>query len=188
MTCYNCCIIYIHICCIVQVGPEVQKEGDSRRIKRSALMRCCNWIGTLLLEVTKNVLRLISGIWSHWLSSHLGCGATFCSCNIVRSHIQGGLRQGVVTDNINYPLRVLAPDMWRFLDTDNHAAVLWQPVSKVTRVCVRVCLNTSEGGVWWKDDWGDGTWQKTSSPSRCHFERCVMKLARLRAACFSFRL
>lgn len=37
------------------------------------------------------------------------------------------------------------PQTWRFLDTDNHAAVLWQPVSKVTCVCVCVCLNTSKG-------------------------------------------
>lgn len=101
------------------------------------------YIGAAFLQLTKNHLALISGIRSHWLSSHLVCAVAFrllqyCSVSHPRRTQTRCCHWQRKPSSPHSPLQTCGG----FLDTDNQVAVLWQPVSKVMceRVCLCVCL------------------------------------------------
>lgn len=79
-------------------------------------------------ELCDSPITLIPSIRSQWLSSHLDCAATLCSCIIVSCHILGWLRQGVVSDNANYPLLILCS---RHVEIPWH----WQPRASAMTIC-----------------------------------------------------
>lgn len=129
----------------VQVGLEVQRERDSMKNKE-----CTE---ALLLSDWRSASRGYKE-WSHTYFRHLITLIIIppgLCCGSPAPAILFGLTSWDNSDKVlslttqTILFTFSTPDVWRFLDTDNHAAVLWQPVSKVTYVCVCVCLNTSKG-------------------------------------------
>lgn len=126
----------------VQVGLEVQRERDSMKNKE-----CTE---ALLLSDWRSAARGYKE-WSHTYFRHLITLIIIppgLCCGSPAPAILFGLTSWDNSDKVlslttqTILFTFSTPDVWRFLDTDNHAAVLWQPVSKVTYVCVCVCVWT----------------------------------------------
>lgn len=102
-----------------------------------------SWRGSLTITLLQGfltfqiALTLISGIWPTLIINPSGLRCDFPSAV---SHAGGNSDKvlSLTTPTILFPFS--APDTRKFLDTDNHAALLWQPVSKATRLYIGVCL------------------------------------------------